>query len=276
MALEELLPFLDFVPEFLRELPTILFWLQILGYILLIMFFGSISVKGFRGYANYFIKLGSRFGLGLLALITGYALSNVLPIFQEGFFSMLQADVFIFGLISAIILYFAVFMITFNIMNAEGIAVQIKKLQEKLKKAAEIKGKKIAPISIIGMVVLIALIVISVLFFRGFPSMIEEIGLTEDDLNTLADEIDAISGQGDLPDECVSLVILARDIGVEDLMSSPHEDAAAAALMEEYTGSTVLQTYIVTYDGKDIIIGVTVDEHVCSVLNGELCECFSV
>lgn len=277
MAIEDLLPVLEIVPDLLRNLPTIIFVLQVVAYFFMIMFFGSIAIRGYRGYANFFIRIGVRFGLGAVALIGGIALSNVFPI-MDGFLKAFQLDMIVFGLIASIILFFIVYMITFNIINIEGARRKIEQLQKMISKAQSVKGsKKLAPISIAGIVILAGFIGFSLFFFGGFPNILQDFGLDPDNLNDIANEIDALRGGGaNLPAGCTSLVAMAGQVGVQELLSNPVDDPQARTMIEAYTGSTVLQTYSLIYQQQEVLIGLTVDNQVCSIMNNNVCECIVV
>ncbi|MBU0530594.1 MAG: hypothetical protein KKC05_02875, partial [Nanoarchaeota archaeon] len=214
MAIQDILPILDIMPDLLRNLPVLVQILQAIGYVVFILFLGSISIRGYRGYANWFFRFGVRVGLGFVALIGGIALSNVVPFLNEGVYRMFQLNVLIFGVISSIILLVAVYMIAFNIINVEGMRKQIENLQKRLEKARDVKAKKLAPISIVGIVILIGFVLFSALFFGGFPDMLSDVGLNPDDLSNLADEIEGLTGQvEDVPQGCVSMVVLAQSLG---------------------------------------------------------------
>lgn len=273
MAIEQILPFLGIVPDLLRQLPLLVFILQTVGYLFLAMFFGSIAIKGYRGYANVFLKYGIRLGLGFIALIGGISFSNLLPFFTDSFFKTFQIDLIIYGFISSFIVLLTVYMITFNIFNIEGIRRQIENLQRKLEKTKDIRGKKLAPISVVGIIILVVFIAFSLFFFRGFPNVLDELGLNAEELESMAQQIENLN-IANLPAGCISLITLTQEFGPEGLVSAPHTDAAAQALIEAQSGSTVKQTYLVTYNGKDVIIGVTENGQICTVTNNQFCECF--
>jgi len=277
MAVEDLLPVLQIAPDLLRSLPEIVQVVQIITYFFFVLFLGSIAMKGYRGYANLIIATGARIGLGFAALLAGVTLSGVIPFLNEGLYKTFQINMIVFGVISSVILLVFVRMITFNIFDIQGMKNKIKYLQEKLSKVQNINGKKLHPISIAGIALLAGFIAFSFIFFQGFPNIIKDMGLNPEDLNSMADEIeDLVAATNNLPPGCVSLITLARELGADGLTTTPHQDAQVQALMESGSGSVVQDLYLVRYGNKDIFVGVTMKDQICSVTQGQFCECLNI
>ncbi|MFH1978198.1 MAG: hypothetical protein ABIJ92_02645 [Candidatus Aenigmatarchaeota archaeon] len=275
MALTDLTGILSFMPDLLRELPTMFFVAFVVGYIFLILFLGSIAVKGYRGYTNIFFHFIFRIGLGFAALIAGISLSEFLPFLNEGIYKTFQINVFMGGLIAAFILLACVYMISIHVYNIQGIKNKIASLQATLKKAASIQGKqKLTPVSIIGVVILVGFLLFAAVTFQGFPDPLADLGITAEELSTLADEIETISG-GDLPAGCPSMAQLSSEFGL-NMLAEEFDDPQASTLMETNSGGAVLQTYRVNYQGTNVILGITADNSLCSVANNQFCECISV
>jgi len=272
MALSDLTSMLELLPDVLRGLPTLLNVMYIIGYVFFILFLGSISIRGYRGYMHFTLRFLLRIGLGAAALIAGMGLSEFLPIINSGIYRTFQLHVLAGGIISSVILMGCVYMISYNILNIQGIKNRISRLQEMLQRAGSIQGKqKLTPISIIGIVILVAFLLFTIINFKGFPNALEDLGLTEADLSSLADEIEAITGKN-LPEGCITITELSREFGL-GLLSEEFNDTEARSLMETNYGRSVSKTYRVTYRDKNIILGVTEDGGLCSVINNKFCEC---
>ena len=83
---------------------------------------------------------------GFLAVVCGIGLSWLFPFFSEVYmYRLMQAlfvNVIIGGIIAAVVLYFALKMVSHNIFNIPGIDSAIKRLQERKKKALEVERKE--------------------------------------------------------------------------------------------------------------------------------------
>ncbi len=91
------------ISTLMSMLPEILRIFQAIIYFVMVWFFGSIIGKGFK-INRFFASKLLLFGSGFLALVGGVALSNFITPFKNSFFSLIQMDVFINGLIISIII----------------------------------------------------------------------------------------------------------------------------------------------------------------------------
>ena len=185
--------------------------------------------------------------------------------------------------ISAAVLIISVYLISHNIFNVPGIKKQIEKLQNKLKTAEEILSrpvKKLDPIRIAGAVILIALLIISLLNFQGFPSlgddMFKFIGLTPDDVQDLSDYMQGLGIGGDTPEGCASTLILIQN-NLDDFISGmlpESSDQGIRSILESGSGTAMTDVYEVTHEGRDIFVGISSDgDNVCSATSTRFCDC---
>jgi hypothetical protein len=274
----------------MRDLPQILFGLQVILYIVLILVFGSIIVKGYRGYAHFAIKLLMRLGFGFVALVCGIAISGIIPMFSnESMYNLIQVMIinpFLGMVVSAFVLTVSIYLISHNIFNVPGIKKQIEKLQNKLKKAEEILSKpvkKLDPIRIAGVVILIVFLIISLLNFHGFPSlgddMFKFIGLTPDDVKDLSDYMQGLGIGGDVPEGCASTLILIQN-NLDDFIAGilpESSDQGIRSLLESGSGTAMIDVYEVIHEGTDMFVGISSDgNNVCSATSSRFCECIDL
>lgn len=281
---------LSVAPTMMRDLPQILFGLQVILYIVLILVFGSIILKGYRGYAHFAIRFLMRLGFGFVALVCGTAISGIIPMFSnESMYNLIQVMVvnpFLGMVISAAVLTISVYLISHNIFNVPGIKKQIEKLQNKLKKAEGILSrpvKKLDPIRIAGAAILVVFLIISLLSFQGFPSlgddMFKFIGLTPDDVQDLSDYMQGLGIGGDMPEGCASTLILIQN-NLDDFMAGmlpESSDQGIRSMLESGSGTGMTDVYEVTHEGRDMFVGISSDgNNVCSATSSSFCECIDL
>lgn len=292
MALPDISGLLDIAPTMLKNLPQILGGLQIFYYIILILMFGSVIMKGYKGYMRFWMKFLLRLGFGFVALVTGIGISNLIPMFtNDMFYTFLQTMLInpVLGIIvSTAVITVSLFMISHNVFNIPGIHKQIKKLEEKLKKAEDIAEKagsagikKLEPIRIVGIIVLVAFLIVSLLNFQGFPSFGDDlfsfIGITPEDIDELGQYIDKIPGSTDIPENCVPILSLIESnynrIMTDSLPEST--DIGIKAMIESGSGMTIQKVFEITYEERTLYLGVERD-NLCSATASEFCECFDL
>jgi hypothetical protein len=212
MAAPDISGLLQAAPIVLNEMPQVISGLQIVFYIVLILGAGSIIMIGYRGYMHSLLKLLARIGLGFVALVAAIGISNSIPLFiDSGFFIMIQKLLLnpIIGIIiSTPVLTICMYLISHNIFNIPGIKKQIEKLQSMLKHAEEVtikEAKKLEPVRIVGIIILVVFLAFALINFQGFPSMSDElfsfIGLTPEDIQELNQYMENIEGfNGNTPD----------------------------------------------------------------------------
>ena len=238
MAVPDISGLLQTAPIILNEMPQIITGLQIVFYVVLILGFGSIIIKGYRGYMHPVVSFLARVGFGFVALICALGIAGYIPIFiQDDFYIMIQELLInpIAGVIvSTAVLTVSVYLISHNVFNVTGMKKEIENLQGRLKHAEEVlaKGvKKAEPVRIVGAVVLVAFIIIALLNFQGFPSMGDRLfsfmGITPEDIEELSQYIEGIGGLdgGDTPEGCAPIISLIQ----------PNLDAFIAGELPEST-----------------------------------------
>ncbi|MFC2143869.1 hypothetical protein ACFLQO_00700 [Candidatus Aenigmatarchaeota archaeon] len=126
MAIPDISGLLSVAPAMMRDLPQILNGMQIVFYIVLILGFGSIIVKGYRGYAHFAIKMLMRLGFGFVALVCGIGISGIIPAFSNNaFYTIIQSMIinpFLGIIISTIVLTISLYMISHNASNALNVS----------------------------------------------------------------------------------------------------------------------------------------------------------
>jgi len=116
----------------LGMLPQLLFMTQIIMYLILAWFFGSLAFRGMHKQIPLAIKLVTTIGTGFLCLVAGAVLASYMFFFQGTIFKTFQIDLFLGGLIGSIIIAVAFYMITRKDKGV-GKDKMIKKLQERVK-----------------------------------------------------------------------------------------------------------------------------------------------
>ncbi len=276
-------------PTMMKDLPQILFGLQVIFYIVLILIFGSIIIKGYRGYMHFAVRLLLRLGFGFIALVCGLGLSGLIPMFSDDvFYTLIQSiliNPFIGIVISTAVLTISLYLISHNIFNIPGMKKQIAKLQEKLKKAEEVTSKavkkRLEPIRIVGIVILVVFLGFSLINFQGFPSLGEElfsfIGITPEEIEELGKYLEGLGIGKEIPENCVSILTLI-DENLDDFLNDrlPESmDPGIKSMIESNSGFTIVKVYQVTHDQRNFFLGIEKD-NVCSATATEFCECLDL
>jgi len=293
---------LAFAPELLKSMPMIFLTIQVVAYVFFIMFFGSIIIRGFRGYLPWYMKLLARFGFGFIALICAVALSPLVPAGGTGvfrlIFTIVQLNLWIAGIISSVILAVSLFLISSKMYNTRGMEKAMDKLKLKMEKAKsverEMAGKSpvqriLEPLTLAGIIIFAALVLISLVSFRGFPNPTENtlsaIGLNQSDLDQLSGLIESVSpGEDQMPPGCASPISLIQSLNatsVDELtvvMSQlpAYTDPGMKSLIESNSGETVFQIYRIVYDQRLYALALTTQQSVCSATGDQFCACINV
>lgn len=280
---------IQIAPTMMKDLPQILFGLQVILYIVLILVFGSIIIKGYRGYMHFAVRLLLRLGFGFIALVCGLGISGLIPMFSgDAFYTLIQSlliNPFIGIVISTAVLTISLCLISHNIFNIPGMKKQISKLQEKLKKAEEVTSKvvkkRLEPIRIVGIVVLVVFLVFSLINFQGFPSLGEElfsfIGITPEEVEELGKYMEDLGIGKEIPENCVPILTLI-DENLDDFLNDrlpESTDLGIKSLIESNSGFTIVKVYQVTHDQRNFFLGIEKD-NVCSATATEFCECLDL
>jgi uncharacterized membrane protein len=288
---------LAFAPELLKSLPVIFQIVQIVAYVFFILFFGSIIIRGFRGYLPWYMKLLARLGFGFIALICAVALAPILPIGGTGIFKLIftlaQLNLWVAGIISAAVLTVSVFLISNKIHNIQGMEKAMDKLKLRMEKAKsvekEMAGKTalqriLQPLTLAGIVIFAAFIIIALINFTGFPNptsnVLSAIGLNQSDLDSLSGYIETVSpGQnGNMPAGCVSALELAQNFQ-QDILNNrlpAYSDSGMKSLIESGSGETVALMYRAEYKQNVYALAVTTKQSICSATGSQFCGCINL
>lgn len=291
MAFENMMGIVSIAPMLLRDMPLIMDLMQAVGYVFLSLFFGSIAIKGYRGYINTWVKFGARLGVGFFSLVIGLSIANFIPLISDNvFIVLLQRDLFnvmIGGFIASFLMLGAIYLVTHNIFDLERMKLYLNKFEDKVKKAEQIKRdegkntfaqKVMDPYRLAGIVFVVVLMVFTLFTFRGFPNtnenMLSALGLNQSDIDEL---LKSLGGEENLPPGCVSLFTLLQEHG-DDVIGSgltQTTDTNARDLVSAQ-GHEPITMYELVYNGDNYILAVTSDSHMCHIREGILCGCMDV
>jgi hypothetical protein len=292
MAMEDMMGILTIAPAILGELPLIMFLLYVSFVVSFSLFLGFIAMRGIRErwYMNYWMKLGLRFGTGLLCFLIGLSIAELIPqLTTNPLIVTFQtyAGIFLGGLAASLLIMIGLWFATHHVFNIGAMKAYIKRLEERLKHAEEIhkeEAKKpkiqriLNPVRVCGIIIIAALIVLTVIYFPGFPDPYQDalaaIGIEREDLDNL---IEQMGGNMDMPEGCENILILIQ-ANSDDLMNNrlPQTTDANAQRLVSGEGHTVLAMYEITHNGDYYILAVTSDTYMCHIREGELCGCLDV
>jgi hypothetical protein len=276
-------------PQLLRDMPLIINIVQLVFYLGLAMTFGGYIMRGYGGFISGPVRLVGRLVFGFLAVVGGLGISWLLPYFSDVMiYRVMQAlflNVIIGGIISTIVLFAALRMVSHNIFNIPGIEHAIKRLEDLRKKALEVERKERTskrqgirhPVRFGGVVVLAVFLVISLMGFTGFPNPMEELGFSQRELNRMADQMDQINDDyGDrigeiLSDECSGVVSLLSD---QDAISGaqPYRNTQVQDMVEDEAGEAVQSMFIIDSVDDSFVLAVT-DNQTCIATMNTVCLC---
>jgi len=278
-------------PQLLSQLPSFLQILQIMTYTFFVLFFGSIIMKGFRGYLPWHMKLLGRIGFGFVALVCSVALSPFMPV--DSIYKIFQLDLFLAGILSTIVLTVSLFLISYGIYNRPAMEKAIEKLKAMLEKAKDAERKEggekkirrlLSPVRVVGIAVFCAFVLLSLVYFTGFPDPTENlfsaIGLSKKDIEQLSTYIEAVypNQSQSMPQGCVSPLELAQNFG-EDILNNripPYTDQGMESLIESNSEETVVTMYRIDYKSRVFTLAVTSRQSLCSATGSEFCGCVNL
>ncbi len=291
----------------IQNLPEIMFWAQILVYIVLIFFFGSIAVRGYRGYLRGIFHFLLRAGSGFACLVAGIGISPYIPFVGDNMLlKIAQTDLITGGIISSMVLLVSFYIMTFRfsrILVLKKRAEAIRWMFEKTRDRAPSK-MRVDPLAIAGIIIIMAFLSASLVNFRGFPDMagglLSQLCLTPEDLGRIGDLLSGGAGgdsggglEGLLPEgvvieggkplaeqsqACISAMfsLAGMKSQLQDpgfLMSRTYSNRATQDMIERESGKRVSQMFRVTEGGNEIIIAVTEDLFSCTATPSEFCLC---
>jgi len=261
------------IAELLGALPTVFQYIQIIGYIVLLLFFGSIAMKGWRGFLRFYIRWPARIGIGFLCLIAGMGLSPYIPVLSTGIFKVFQSDVIAGGIITAIIISIGLYLISFRSPRVvEGMRREIQRLHDKIN---SMRGKKPSKtFTIAGVIIIVAVLGFGLINFRGFPS-----NIAEEFISSIVPEmglpggITMGPGMSKLSPDCMTALYALSQNPQLISGAQPYENSAVREMVEQQAGSSVLEMYSLEYQGKTIIFASMSDNRQCLATESELCAC---
>lgn len=288
--------------------PEIMLLANIVIYIALILFFGSIAILGYKGYLSGLMHFLLRMGSGFICTVTGIGIAPFLPIVNEPIWRMSLMDVVIGGIISSIVLLISFYIITLRFSRSTIINKKIEVLKERLAKTRERppSPRKLDPFKITGAVIFLAFLAISLMNFTGFPTMndriFSQLGITPEQLSQLAGLLgggtvgtnntggglggllpEGVVIEGGKPlneqsQECMSAMLTLAGMRAqlenpEFLMNYTYSNAAIKSMIEGESGKTVVQMFRFTGGGKEVIMAITDDMFSCTAIPTELCLC---
>ncbi len=268
--------------ELITNLPLILQVTQIVIYIFLILFLGSIVVIGYRGFLPFWKRFLLRIAFGFLCLISGISLAGFMPVFNEGIFILFQTSMFAAGILSSVVFAVSLYLISLRIPRSDVIKAKIKKLEEKLSKVKEKKPPKrrvLDPFMIGGTLIMVVFLLFVLINFQGFPSFSQDIysffGFTQEDIENIGGVLGGLEGFQDT-EGCTEIKnLLLQDL---NLLSDPavwetYINDVLKTEMENEIGMVIAGLQKTEQDGKVIIIGIVDINNICIATEDEVCYC---
>jgi hypothetical protein len=290
----------DFFTTVISSAPQILreayFWInlfQLIFYAGLILTFGGFITRALKDHFEGPWMVVGRLIFGFLALVTGLGISWLFPRFSTAsVFLILQGlflDILIGGAVASVILYLALRLVSYHLYNIKQIEERIDELEELEEKARKIEKQEHEqhkegirnPIRVIGLALLAAFIVIGLLGFRGFPSPMEQMGLSQEDLDRMASSLEQLSEEdleslGEMTGDSDKL---AECMGAVDLLDPnvlagavPYDNPEAQRMVEDYAGEPVQAIYQITSDDGFYIFSLT-ETKACLSTTRVVCMC---
>ncbi len=251
------------ISEVMYLLPQLFQYIQIIGYIVMIFFFGSIAMRGWKGYFPWYMNLLARVGTGFVCLFAGVSIGPLITSLRSGILIMFQLDLITVGVITSVLLSIAFYLIS---SNSWGAVVSLRKLAEKTQKRIMKMGRPPKGMTMhkwAGVVIIIAIVAVSAVSFRGFPEnaateIFRSMGLPEDVVNMSPD--------------CLSAMMAMSSMG--EIRNPPlYENDTLKSLVEEQSGETVFEMYSIETEGMTIIAIKTASDKTCYATEDEFCFC---
>ncbi|RLI97485.1 MAG: hypothetical protein DRO99_02980 [Candidatus Aenigmatarchaeota archaeon] len=282
------------VSELLANLPSIMQGIQVVSYIFLVLFFGSIAVIGYRAYAPFWKRLALRIVFGFFSLFAAVSLVKHMPLFKDGIFKIMQLDMLATGVLASVVFAAGLVLLSRYIPSAPGIKKQINKLEERLQREqsrGEPKSMILNPFTIAGVVVILGLIGFSAMSFRGFPNfqqeVLSEFGITPEDLQMISSAMGGISSDGldglipgdSISDDCgtvANLIIKHQDQLSSIISNGDYANPTIRDSIEQETGETVSSLKFGDIEGTRVVIGMTDGGTMCISTEQEVCFCQKV
>jgi hypothetical protein len=269
--------------EIFQMLPTLLSLVNIIVYVVAVLFFGSIAAKGWRGYLSWPKKLALRLALGFVCVVTGVSVAPFLRL-DGPFFKVMGIDLIAGMIVSTVVIYAAMKLMMLSVPYSLVLKEKIRVLQERLDRRkdrdAEAPKSKIRhPATVAGIVILVVFIAFALLNFRGVPdirqSMLSGLGLSEEDFSRITEAMNqyASSPLANMSASC--LVTVQEMQGKEGLWNNPpqYTNAALEAEIESKSGDSVAGMFKLESGGKTLIVAMLNNTKQCYATTTEFCTC---
>ncbi len=268
------------IASLMEQLPEMLFLSDLAFYVFGVLFFGSIAMKGFRGYMHFLPHFGARILMGLLSMLGGIALRGFLPSLSQGFYQLFRTDIIAGSLISSLVLLAGMYLVSFRMINVPALNNRIKDIRRRIEKSEGVPKRLLGwrdPLKIAGSVVLVGFAAFSLMGFSGFPLISESflafIGLSASDLESISEQVGRLQEiEEEVPEGCESVITLLAAAGdLDDLPIST--DTGAMGRIEEGSGSGVVVMWFMTYGGMGYYVAQTESSEICSASSENFCGC---
>jgi len=147
-----------------------------------------------------------------------------------------------------------------------------------IKKAKKIPRARLGwkdPVKFVGIGIILIVVVVGIMGFRGFPvisdNFVNFVGLTPEEISELGEALDA-----NTPEGCVSILTILQTTGPDMTTLPVSTDSAARALIEQESGSTVVDAREAVIGNEIYVISVTQNAQLCSVRPGQFCGCIDL
>lgn len=268
----------------LNQLPELLFISDIAFYFFGSLFFGSIAIKGFRGYLHPLPHFGLRALLGFLCLLGGLGLRGFFAFLNSGIYQLFSIDILAGSIVLSGLLCVSLYLVSFRLLNIQALTKRASDIQERIKKAKKIPHNKLGwkdPLKIAGIALIIAITAFSLLSFRGFPRTSENflnfMGLSPADLEELTKQAENIQQmEKNLPEGCVSPFSIMQTKGFDFSKLPSYDNPSLKTLIQKQASSPVLDMRKTSFEGNTFIIALTENSQACSATETQVCSCIDV
>jgi len=279
-------------PQIFRDLPFLMNLAQLMLYIGIAFTFGGLIMMAYHGHISRPARFAGRFAFGFLALICGFSLAGFLPQLSDVYiYTAIQSiflNVIIGGAIATAILYGTLKLVSWHIYNIHGIDNSIIGLKNLRNEAKEVQAKEKEhhmtgirhPVRIAGLCIFASFLVLSLIFFPGFPNPMKGLDMSQDDLKEMAAQLDIINDEygnlGDISElmddpECMGVIELLND---QDAMDSAetYSNQAVQERIEQKAGEPVITMYGIRSGQSFFIAGIT-ENKACIATLTKVCIC---
>jgi hypothetical protein len=279
-------------PQLFRDLPLWINIAQLVFYTGLATTFGGIIMKAYRGHISGIPRFGGRLVFGFLAVVSGLGLSWIIPNFSDIYIYKVMQSLFLNvipgTIVATVVLFFSLKMISYNIFNIRGIEKAIEKLEKERVQARKVESEERRehkqgirhPVRIGGIVLFIVFITVSLAGFQGLPNPMEEMGFTQEELNSIADQLEDMDSayggvfgnmDSETMQECMNAASVLQDQSAIS-GAEPYSNRNIETLVEEYTGESMTGMYSIQSVEGFYVLSKT-ETKMCLSTTESLCLC---